>query len=71
MDHYKAQGIDLSKILYKPEVPPQVKEYNTQTQDHQLENVLDFEILSQAHPALYQKRNTTFGVSNQKHQTVQ
>lgn len=55
LDHYKAQGIDLSKILYKPEVPPQVKEYNTQTQDHQLENVLDFDILSQAHPALYRK----------------
>ncbi len=53
--HYKAQGIDLSAILYKPEVPPQVKERNTQTQDHGLENVLDFDILSQAHPALYRK----------------
>ena len=55
LDHYKAQGIDLSNILYKPEVPPQVKERNTQTQDHQLDNVLDFDILSQAHPALYRK----------------
>jgi len=53
--HYKAQGIDLSAILYKPEVPLQVKERNTQTQDHGLENVLDFDILSQAHPALYRK----------------
>ncbi|MGA1546544.1 MAG: glutamate synthase large subunit, partial [Flavobacteriaceae bacterium] len=55
LDHYKAQGIDLSAILYKPEVPPQVEERNTQTQDHGLENVLDFDILSQAHPALYRK----------------
>jgi len=55
LDHYKAQGIDLSAILYKPEAPPQVKERNTQTQDHGLENVLDFDILSQAHPALYRK----------------
>ena len=55
LDHYKAQGIDLSAILYKPEVPLQVKERNTQTQDHGLENVLDFDILSQAHPALYRK----------------
>ena len=55
LDHYKAQGIDLSAILYKPEVPSQVKERNTQTQDHGLENVLDFDILSQAHPALYRK----------------
>jgi glutamate synthase (ferredoxin) len=55
IEHFKAQGIDLSKILYKPEVPPQVMERNTQQQDHQLENVLDFDILSQAHPAVYRK----------------
>ncbi|MGB1634978.1 MAG: glutamate synthase large subunit, partial [Flavobacteriaceae bacterium] len=53
--HYKAQGIDLSNILYKPEVPSHIKERNTEVQDHQLEQVLDFEILSQAHPALYRK----------------
>ena len=28
---------------------------NTKKQDHGLENVLDFDILSQAHPALYRK----------------
>jgi glutamate synthase (NADPH/NADH) large chain len=55
IQHYKAQGIDLSNILYKPEVPPRIKERNTEVQDHQLEQVLDFEILSQAHPALYRK----------------
>jgi len=55
IQHYKAQGIDLSNILYKPEVPSHIKERNTEVQDHQLEQVLDFEILSQAHPALYRK----------------
>jgi glutamate synthase (ferredoxin) len=55
IQHYKAQGIDLSNILYKPDVPSHVQERNTQTQDHQLENVLDFDILRQAHPALYRK----------------
>src|SRR5210317_835658 len=55
IQHYKTQGIDLSKILYKPEVPSHVHERNTQEQDHQLENVLDFDILRQAHPALYRK----------------
>ena len=55
LGHYKAQGIDLSNILYKPEVPSLVKERNTKKQDHGLENVLDFDILRQAHPALYRK----------------
>ncbi len=55
IQHYKAQGIDLSNILYKPEVPSHIKERNTEIPDHQLEQVLDFEILRQAHPALYRK----------------
>ena len=36
VEHYKAQGIDLSKILYKPEVGADVKLHNTQKQDHGL-----------------------------------
>jgi glutamate synthase (ferredoxin) len=55
LEHFKAQGIDLSNILYKPDVPNTVQERNTKQQDHGLENVLDFDILSQAHPALYRK----------------
>ena len=57
IDHYKAQGIDLSAILYKPEVDERVDCYNTQTQDHQLDKVLDFEIVAEAHPAIYRKEN--------------
>ncbi|MDA9984342.1 glutamate synthase large subunit [Flavobacteriaceae bacterium] len=55
VDHFKAQGIDLSKILYKPEVGPKVKLHNTQKQDHCLENVIDFKIIQEAHPAIYRK----------------
>ena len=57
IDHYKAQGIDLSAILYKPEVDERVDCYNTQTQDHQLDKVLDFKIVAEAHPAIYRKEN--------------
>jgi len=55
ISHYKAQGIDLSKILFKPEVPDFVQVYNTRQQDHGLQHVLDFQILKQAHPAVYRK----------------
>jgi glutamate synthase (ferredoxin) len=39
--HYKASGLDLSTILYKPEKTVNGTSHTT-TQDHALENVLDF-----------------------------
>ncbi|MFD0862828.1 glutamate synthase large subunit [Sungkyunkwania multivorans] len=53
--HYKAQGIDVSKILYKPEVAEDTSLFNTEVQDHHLDDVLDFDIISKAHPAIYRK----------------
>jgi glutamate synthase (ferredoxin) len=66
IDHYKAQGIDLSKILYKPEVTDYVDTYNTKKQDHGLENVLDFKIVSKAHTAIYRKdpQHLEFKINN-------
>ena len=42
--HFKAKGIDLSKVLYKPKVSKKIEIYNTKIQDHNLEKVLDQEI---------------------------
>ena len=66
IEHYKAEGIDLSKILYRPKVDDEMPLHNTQPQDHNLENVLDFKILSKAHPAIYRKEQTSlhFPISN-------
>ncbi|MDT0643834.1 glutamate synthase large subunit [Zunongwangia sp. F363] len=66
IQHYKAQGIDLSNILYKPKIDPDMPLYCTQKQDHNLENVLDFEILRKAHPAIYRKEKMSldFSISN-------
>ncbi|UOB16707.1 glutamate synthase large subunit [Abyssalbus ytuae] len=66
IDHYKAQGINLSKILYKPQVEEGTLLYNTEKQDHHLDHVLDFEILSKAHPAVYRKEKMTlnFPINN-------
>ncbi|HKL36899.1 MAG TPA: glutamate synthase-related protein, partial [Salegentibacter sp.] len=66
IEHYKAQGLDLSNILYKPKIDEDMPLYNTETQDHNLENVLDFEILKQAHPAIYRKEKMSldFQISN-------
>jgi glutamate synthase (NADPH/NADH) large chain len=56
--HYKASGLDLSTILYKPEKAKTVPNHNTTTQDHALENVLDFQIIKAAIPSIYRKEKT-------------
>lgn len=55
IDFYKSNGLDLSPILHKVEVSEETKLYNTEAQDHDLEKSLDFEIIRQAHPALFRR----------------
>jgi len=52
---YKAQGIDVSSILYQPEGYANRTAKNTETQNHELDDVLDFQIIRDAHPAIYRK----------------
>src|SRR5450631_659593 len=51
--HWKAKGLDFSKILYQPQVGPEVGRYKTLDQDHGLENSLDMTtILPLCEPAI-------------------
>lgn len=45
VDHWKAKGIDLSKILYQPDVGPEVGRYCQIPQDHGLDKSLDMRVL--------------------------
>jgi glutamate synthase (ferredoxin) len=45
IDHWKAKGIDLSNVLYQPEVGPEVGRYCQIPQDHGLEKSLDMTVL--------------------------
>ena len=55
LNYYKIKGIDLSKILYKPKVDLNTPIRNTEKQNHNLENVLDFTILRKAKLAIDKK----------------
>lgn len=55
IDHYKANGIDLTPILHEIDVPKGTKFYNTQKQVHDVHKSIEFEILEKAHPALFRK----------------
>jgi len=52
VNHWKAQGLDLSAILYRPDVGPGVATHQVVEQDHGLEKALDQQILPLAAPAL-------------------
>ena len=43
--HWKAKGLDFSKILYKPNAPAHVKTYNCESQDHGLDTAMDLSVL--------------------------
>jgi glutamate synthase (NADPH/NADH) large chain len=52
IDHWKAKGIDLSKLLYREREKPGVAIRNCEAQDHGLEKALDHELIAAAEPAL-------------------
>ena len=52
VDHYKAQGVDLSAILYRPQVPEHVATRRIAEQDHGLRHALDQRLIRLAGPAL-------------------
>jgi len=45
VDHWKAKGLDFSKILYQPEVPTSVGRFCQKAQDHGLEDAFDNRVL--------------------------
>lgn len=57
--HYKAKGLNLSSILHRPEEYKNMTVKNTEQQNHNLEGVLDFQILKDSHRAIYRKEKMT------------
>jgi glutamate synthase (NADPH/NADH) large chain len=52
VDHYKASGLDFSKLLYRPASGANVAIRWSQTQDHELHKALDHILIAKAGPAL-------------------
>ncbi len=52
VDHWKAAGLDFSRLFHKPEAPPEVAIWNSETQDHPIHDILDRKLIAQAKPAL-------------------
>ncbi len=50
--HWKAQGLDFSRVFHQPDVPPSVARRHAEIQDHGLEKALDNILIAQAQDAL-------------------
>ncbi|WP_435313191.1 glutamate synthase large subunit [Cellulophaga fucicola] len=55
IQHYKAEGIDLTPILHQVDVPAGTKLYNTQKQEHDIYKSIEFKIIEKANPSLFRK----------------
>ncbi|HEX2941862.1 MAG TPA: glutamate synthase large subunit [Rhodopila sp.] len=52
IDHWKAHGVDLSRILYQPEIKPGIGIHHSEVQNHHLDKALDQVLIKEAAPAL-------------------
>ncbi|MEI8207915.1 MAG: glutamate synthase large subunit [Methylococcales bacterium] len=52
LSHWKNQGLDFSRVFYKPETDSATAVYHCEKQDHGLEHALDHVLITQAQPAL-------------------
>jgi glutamate synthase (NADPH/NADH) large chain len=52
VSHWKAKGLDFSKLFHKPYAPEGVGITHTETQNHPIEKILDRKLIAQAMPAL-------------------
>jgi glutamate synthase (NADPH/NADH) large chain len=54
--HWKARGLDFSRIFYMPDMPREVARFNCETQDHGLDRALDHILIRDSDIALSQKK---------------
>ena len=52
VDHWKARGLDFSRLFTKPDVPASVAIHNCEKQDHKIHDIIDRKLIAQSQAAL-------------------
>jgi len=60
IDHWKARGLDFSRIFYQPPMPAEVSRRHAETQDHGLDKALDHKLIEQSRPAIERGERVSF-----------
>jgi glutamate synthase (NADPH) large chain len=50
--HWKARGLDFSRVFHRPEVPAEVARYHVEAQDHGLDRALDRKLIQKCRDAI-------------------
>jgi glutamate synthase (NADPH/NADH) large chain len=50
--HWKAKGLDFSRVFHQPKVGPEVARYQVEEQDHRLNKALDLQLIEKCRPAI-------------------
>jgi glutamate synthase domain-containing protein 3 len=58
--HWKAKGLDFSRVFHQPEVPAGVPRYHVEAQDHGLERALDVKLIEKCQPAIQRGEKVQF-----------
>jgi glutamate synthase (NADPH/NADH) large chain len=67
VSHWKAKGLDFSRLLHLPAARHGVATHNCEAQDHGLDRALDHELIRQAGPALESGRPVRIEVAIRNH----
>jgi len=60
VEHWKARGLDFSRIFYRPPMPPEVARFKCEEQDHLLARAIDHKLVEQSRPALERGERVSF-----------
>ncbi len=52
VEHWKAKGLDFSRLFHKPDVPAEVALFNCEEQDHKIHEIVDRKLIAGAQAAL-------------------
>ncbi|CAG0926471.1 MAG: Ferredoxin-dependent glutamate synthase 1 [Rhodocyclaceae bacterium] len=63
ISHWKARGLDFSRIFHMPEVPAEVARRHCEVQEHNLAGALDHELIAKSAPALDKGKKVRFEVA--------
>jgi glutamate synthase (NADPH/NADH) large chain len=60
IEHWKARGLDFSRVFHVPTMPADVARYHCEQQDHGLARALDNKLIEQARPAIDKGERVSF-----------
>ena len=58
--HWKARGLDFSRVFHQPEAPAEVPRHHTEGQDHGLEHALDVQLIDKCQAAIQRGEKVQF-----------